>query len=58
MLKLVYRSSFPRCFPLVYLFPLLYLSSLYNLAADELSLSCISVLYHCQLKEWRPSLYT
>lgn len=37
--------------------PLLYLSSLYNLAADKLSLSYISVLYYCQLKEWGPSLY-
>ena len=32
--------------------PLSSTSTLYNLAPDKLSPSNISVLYHCQLKEW------
>lgn len=45
--KWLYRSSF-LCLLLT---GASLLSSLYNLAADKLSLSYISVLYHCQLKE-------
>lgn len=50
------QIEFPLSVSLWYLSPLFsplhYLSSLYNLAADKLSLSYISALYHCQLKEW------